>query len=69
MSPEVRFNDLSIGSTAPAKEIEAAVARVLASGWFILGPEVEAFEREIVSSFDCGTPSASATERIRYARL
>jgi len=54
MSPEVRFNDLSLGGAAPAPEIEAAIARVLASGWFILGPEVEAFEREIVSSFDCG---------------
>ena len=28
------------------REIEDAVARVLDSGWFILGPEVEAFERE-----------------------
>jgi dTDP-4-amino-4,6-dideoxygalactose transaminase len=27
-------------------EIDAAVARVLDSGWYILGPEVEAFERE-----------------------
>jgi dTDP-4-amino-4,6-dideoxygalactose transaminase len=54
MSPEVRFNDLSIGGSAPASEIEAAVFRVLASGWFILGPEVEAFEREVASSFDCG---------------
>jgi dTDP-4-amino-4,6-dideoxygalactose transaminase len=48
------LNDLSLGGAAPAPEIEAAIARVLASGWFILGPEVEAFEREIVSSFDCG---------------
>lgn len=54
MSPEVRFNDLSLGGAAPAPEIEAAIARVLASGWFILGPEVEAFEREVASSFDCG---------------
>src|SRR3990172_4637507 len=54
MSPEVRFNNLSLGGAAPAPEIEAAIARVLASGWFILGPEVEAFEREIESSFDCG---------------
>ncbi|HJS73911.1 MAG TPA: DegT/DnrJ/EryC1/StrS family aminotransferase [Vicinamibacteria bacterium] len=54
MSPEVRFNDLSIGGTAPAEEIEAAVARVLASGRFILGPEVEAFEREVAAAFECG---------------
>jgi dTDP-4-amino-4,6-dideoxygalactose transaminase len=54
MSPEIRFNDLSLGGSAPAPEIEAAIARVLASAWFILGPEVEAFEREIASAFDCG---------------
>jgi dTDP-4-amino-4,6-dideoxygalactose transaminase len=53
MSPEVRFNDLSIGSAAPAAEIEEAVARVLASAWFILGPEGEAFEKEIEAAFDC----------------
>ena len=52
MSPEVRF--LSLGGSAPAPEIEAAIARVLASGWYILGPEVEAFEREIAAAFDCG---------------
>jgi dTDP-4-amino-4,6-dideoxygalactose transaminase len=31
-------------------ELDAAVARVLASGWFILGPEVEAFERELAAA-------------------
>ena len=30
-----------------ARELDAAIARVLDSGWFILGPEVEAFEREL----------------------
>lgn len=54
MSPEVRFNDLSIRGSASAPAVEAAIARVLASAWFILGPEVEAFEREIVEAFDCG---------------
>jgi dTDP-4-amino-4,6-dideoxygalactose transaminase len=69
MSPEVRFNDLSIGTSAPAAEIEAAIARVLASAWFILGPELEAFEREIVSSFDCGNAIgvANGTDSIALA--
>jgi dTDP-4-amino-4,6-dideoxygalactose transaminase len=31
-------------------ELDEAVARVLASGWFILGPEVEAFERELAAA-------------------
>jgi dTDP-3-amino-3,4,6-trideoxy-alpha-D-glucose transaminase len=54
MSLDVRFNDLSLGGTAPAADIEAGVARVLASGWYILGPEVEAFEREVTAAFECG---------------
>lgn len=35
-------------------ELEAAFARVLASGWFILGAEVAAFEQEFAAY--CGTP-------------
>ena len=71
MSPEVRFSDLSLGGAAPAAEIEAAIARVLASGWFILGPEVEAFEREIASSFDCGNAVgvANGTDSITLALM
>ncbi len=69
MSADVRFNDLSLGGTAPAAEIEAAIARVLASGWYILGPEVEAFEREIASAFDCGNAIAvgNGTDSISLA--
>ena len=33
-----------------AREIDAALARVLDSGWFILGPEGEAFERELAAA-------------------
>lgn len=36
------------GEDAPA--IEAAFHRVLASGWFVLGPEVEAFESEFAAA-------------------
>jgi dTDP-4-amino-4,6-dideoxygalactose transaminase len=35
---------------AHRREIDAAVARVLDSGWFILGPEGEAFERELAGA-------------------
>ena len=38
--------DPLLGFQAAREEIEAAVARVLASGAYILGPEVDAFERE-----------------------
>jgi len=35
-------------------EIEAAMSRVLRSGWYVLGPEVEGFEAEYAAY--CGTP-------------
>lgn len=31
-------------------EVRAAIERVIASGWFVLGPEVEAFEREFAAA-------------------
>ena len=33
-----------------AAAVRAAIDRVLASGWFVLGPEVEAFEREFAAA-------------------
>ncbi|SEK36740.1 DegT/DnrJ/EryC1/StrS family aminotransferase [Pacificibacter marinus] len=40
----VPFLDLRAGYLALKSEIDAAVSRVLDSGWYILGPEVETFE-------------------------
>lgn len=40
----VPFLDLRAGYLALKPDIDAAVARVLESGWYILGPEVEGFE-------------------------
>jgi dTDP-4-amino-4,6-dideoxygalactose transaminase len=42
----IPFLDLRAGYLELKSEIDAAVARVLDSGWYILGPEVEAFEAE-----------------------
>ena len=42
----VPFLDLRASYLELKPEIDAAVARVLDSGWYILGPEVEAFEQE-----------------------
>ncbi|HEY7171369.1 MAG TPA: DegT/DnrJ/EryC1/StrS family aminotransferase [Vicinamibacterales bacterium] len=36
--------------------VRAAIERVLASGWYVLGPEVEAFEREFATA--CGAAHA-----------
>ncbi len=42
----IPFLDLRAAYRELKSEIDAAVARVLDSGWYILGPEVEAFEAE-----------------------
>lgn len=54
MSIRVPFNALRPGEDAA--DLNAAIQRVLASGWFILGPEVEAFEREFAEA--CAAPHA-----------
>jgi dTDP-4-amino-4,6-dideoxygalactose transaminase len=50
------INDLKRHHEALAGEVRAALERVLARGWFILGPEVEAFEREFAQA--CGASHA-----------
>ena len=42
----IPFLDLSTAYHELKPKIDAAVSRVLESGWYILGPEVEAFEAE-----------------------
>ena len=48
MSVRVPFNALTPGEDAAA--VRAAIDRVIASGWFVLGPEVEAFETEFAAA-------------------
>jgi dTDP-4-amino-4,6-dideoxygalactose transaminase len=43
---KVPFLDLGASYIELKPEIDAAIQRVLSSGWYILGPEVEAFEAE-----------------------
>src|SRR4051794_5701047 len=52
----VALNDLSRQTAALRVELDAALARVLCRGWYILGPECEAFEREFAAY--CGTADA-----------
>ncbi len=42
----VEFLDVGATYKSIKAEIDDAVSRVLASGWYILGPEVDAFEQE-----------------------
>ena len=44
---KVPFNELRPKVAAHREAVDRAIARVLDSGWFILGPEVDAFEKEL----------------------
>lgn len=65
-SGKILFCDLGRQYRSIKDEIDAAIARVLASGRFILGHEVEAFERDYAKYCDCvfGIGVASGTEAL-----
>jgi dTDP-3-amino-3,4,6-trideoxy-alpha-D-glucose transaminase len=50
----IPFLDLTLG--IDAGDVNAAIQRVVSRGWFILGPELEGFEREFAAA--CGAPHA-----------
>ena len=52
----IPFGDLRRQYESIRPELDAAAARVLASGWYILGPEVQAFERAFAAF--CGVGHA-----------
>jgi aminotransferase EvaB len=58
MTDGVPFNDLRRHWAPLAERLEAAATRVLRSGWFLLGPETEAFESEFAAF--CGAPESVA---------
>ena len=49
---QIPFLDLREGYLELKADIDRAIARVLDSGWYILGPEVEAFEAEFAAYCD-----------------
>jgi dTDP-4-amino-4,6-dideoxygalactose transaminase len=65
----IPFNDLKPLQRLLADEISAAVHRVLASGWFILGPEVESFEAAFANYHSSGyaVGVANGTDAIELA--
>ena len=65
MTTAVPFGDMKARVAALRAEIDAAVARVLESGWFILGPEGEAFERELAAALGPRTRSGWRTAPTR----
>lgn len=65
----IAFNDLKVSQALIADEITAAALRVLGSGRFVLGPEVEAFESEFAGwhEIDFAVGVASGTDAIELA--
>jgi dTDP-4-amino-4,6-dideoxygalactose transaminase len=52
--PVVPFNDLGRATRADRPAIDAAIARVLDSGWYVLGPEHDALESELAAFLGAG---------------
>jgi dTDP-3-amino-3,4,6-trideoxy-alpha-D-glucose transaminase len=50
----MKFYDLGLGDASLRADLDAAWRRVADSGWMILGPELEAFEREFAAFCDVG---------------
>ena len=67
----VRFNDLRICDTDLAREVRTAIERVVSSGWYVLGPEVQAFEKEYARATGarCGVSVASGTDAISLSLM
>jgi dTDP-4-amino-4,6-dideoxygalactose transaminase len=67
----VKFGDLSREFEEIGQEINAAISRVLRRGWFILGPEVEAFEDAFAAYLNITycVGCASGTEAIALALM
>ena len=65
----VRFNDLEIRDPELAGAVERAMSRVVASSWFVLGPEVQAFEEEFAAALGggLGIGVASGTDALSLA--
>jgi dTDP-4-amino-4,6-dideoxygalactose transaminase len=68
-APAIPFNDLRRGVAELRYDLDAALARVLDSGWFVLGSEGRAFEEEFAVA--AGSPHAvgvgSGTDAIELA--
>lgn len=69
VASQVPFLDLAAEVAATRTEVQAAIDRVLTRGWFVLGPEVEAFEHELAAYVGAqhGVGVASGTDALHLA--
>ena len=67
----IRFTDLKRQYASIHDEVNEAVNRVLSSGWYILGENVEAFENEFADYIGVkyGIGVGSGTEALHLALL
>ena len=68
----VPFNVLAPGVQSIRAELDQAIARVLDSGWFLMGPELEAFEHEFAAYHGSGSEAvglSSGTDALRIGLL
>ena len=69
MSVHTRLPFVDLHPAEDAQDVRAAIDRVIASGWYVLGPEVEQFETEFAAA--CSAPFAvgvaSGTDAITLA--
>ncbi len=70
-SRAIRFNDLSLVETGLSEEVANSLSRVVSSGWYVLGPEVEAFEKEFAETIGTrhAVGTASGTDAISLALI
>jgi len=54
---QIAFNDLARATAAHRDSLMRAIARVVDRGWFVLGPELQAFEAEFAAY--CGSAHAA----------
>ncbi len=65
---KIPFNVLAPGVAAIRSELDAAIARVLDRGWFLMGPELDNFEREFAAYHGVGLDAVgvgSGTDALR----
>ena len=67
----IRFDNFKVQYAALKEEIDEAVHRVLESGWFIMGKELEAFEEELAAYIGCSycVGVASGTDAIALSLM